>query len=96
MRKCTVTVGLIPGDSCLAHNVANGVCNLVESKGYHILDAIVVQRSLGGQRGCEHDLICERRDCGDGGLTSFESKLRQAVTADTLSKVRRAIQKLWR
>ena len=94
MRKCIVIVGLTHEDSCLAHNVANGVCNLVGSKGHRVLDAIVVQRGLGAERGGEHDLICERRDCGDGGLTSFESKLRQAVTADTLSKVRRAIQKL--
>ena len=80
--------------SRVAHNVANGVCNSVESKGYRVLDAIVVQRGIGSERGGEHDLICERRDCGDGGLTSFEIKLRQAVKDDTLSKARRDIQKL--
>ena len=97
----SVRVHLRRGDSELALRVAHGVVQLVEGKGYRILDAVVPQLDKDGASVGEHDLICEKRNkpAGVTGLSSFEIKLRLVYTVKTLVKMRRQIQtlswKLW-
>lgn len=67
--------------SALGLRLARDICDRLENRGFRVLDAVC--KAFGGKRKAgEHDLICERRGCLDGGKTSVEVKLRQVAVPD--------------
>ena len=90
-NRSLVEVSVPRRDAEIALQLAHAVVELLEQKGFRMLDAIVPQRDASGNKVGEHDLVAERS--GPSGKSSIEIKCRTILDDRRRDEVRRQVQK---